>query len=44
LEIIKKHLVNPGSKTFVIEGAEHTYLGFYQQVSRLIVDWIKEIL
>jgi len=44
LEIIKSHLSNQKSKTFIIEGANHTYLNFENQVATAIVNWLKEIL
>ncbi len=44
LEIIAPHLKNPRSKTFVINGADHTYLGKEEIAARMIVDWMENIL
>jgi pimeloyl-ACP methyl ester carboxylesterase len=43
LETIARHLKNPKSKTFIIDDADHTYLGFENKVSRSIVDWINKL-
>jgi alpha-beta hydrolase superfamily lysophospholipase len=44
LEIIARHLTNPKSKTFIIDGADHSYLNFETQIANSIANWIKEIL
>jgi alpha-beta hydrolase superfamily lysophospholipase len=44
LEIIAPHLKNPRSKTFIINGADHTYFEKEGIAARMIVDWLKNIL
>jgi pimeloyl-ACP methyl ester carboxylesterase len=44
LETIAKYLTNPKSKTFIINGADHTYLGFENQIADGIAGWLKKIL
>ena len=44
LEIIAPHLKNPKSKTSIVDGADHTYLGKEEAVAQAIVDWMENIL
>jgi hypothetical protein len=44
LGIIAGHFKNPKSKTFIIDGANHTYLGYETKAAESIAGWIKEIL
>ena len=44
LGIIAKNLVNKKSETFIIDGANHTYLGFEDQAANSVAKWIKEII
>ena len=44
LETIKNHLKNSKSKTFIVEGAPHSYFKHEGQVASAVVDWLKQVL
>ena len=44
LEIIKKHIKNPKSKTLLIGTAPHSYFKHEKQAAKNVVNWLKEVL
>lgn len=42
LRIITEHLKNPQSETVIIDGANHTYLGYENQIASLVIDWLEK--
>lgn len=44
LEVIKKHIKNPKSKTLLVGTASHSYFKHEKQVAKNVVNWLKKIL
>lgn len=44
LKIVGSHLTNPKSKKLIFDGADHTYLGYEDEVALTIVNWLKTII
>lgn len=44
LAAIATHFKNKRSHNFIMEGADHGYLGFDKQIAAAVIDWINKIL